>query len=336
MLERLFMLSWYGKLQWTWIFWPVMKLFQYVVNQKRRQFLAAKSLASKPLPSKLPVIVIGNITVGGTGKTPVVMALVSYLQAKGYRPGIISRGYGGTLTQYPHLIKSTDDCSVVGDEPYMLSRALQVPVVVDPKRRCALDYISTLNVDIILSDDGLQHYELPRDMELCVLDGLRGLGNGQLIPVGPLREPATRLNSVDMTLYSGLKSTRNESDECFEFVPVAWVNVKSNEIKCLEEFEITKDVSAIAGIGNPQKFIKTLKSLKIECQLKVFSDHYSYTKEDVNLMASQTLMTEKDAVKIKPFAHDNMWYLRIEAGLSSSFFQRFDKKLQAIMEQKNG
>ncbi len=331
MLERLFMLSWYGKLQWTWFFWPIMKLFQYVVAKKRRQFLDAE-----PLPSKLPVIVIGNITVGGTGKTPVVMALVSYLQSKGYRPGIISRGYGGALTEYPHLIQNTDDCSMVGDEPYMLSRALQVPVVVDPKRRCALDYISTLEVDIVLSDDGLQHYDLPRDMELCVLDGLRGLGNAQLIPVGPLREPVARLNSVDMTLYSGLKSTSNDNDECFEFVPVAWVNVKSNEVKSLQEFEIAKNVSAIAGIGNPQKFIKTLKSLQIECPFTVFSDHYSYTEQDVALMTSQTLMTEKDAVKVQPFAHDDMWYLRIEAGLSSAFFQRFDEKLQVIMERKNG
>ena len=317
------MSSWYGGFQWTRFFWPLSLLFSYVVKNKREQYLKKDKVHNTK-----PVVVVGNITVGGTGKTPLVQALVTFLQKNGYRPGIISRGYGAQIKEFPHLISSSDTCSDVGDEPFMLAKSLNVPVVIDPKRRCALEFISELDVDVVLSDDGMQHYDLPRDLEICVLDGHRLLGNGQLMPVGPLREPVSRLKEVDMVVHSG----KSGGDDWFEFVPVCWVNVKTGTALALNKLRIEEGALAIAGIGNPQKFEKTLQSLSIYCPLKAFPDHYLYESSDFLEMKGQVLMTHKDAVKIQSFAHDNMWFLKIEAGLSSAFLENFLQKLKNCSE----
>ena len=327
MLERFFMASWYGGLQWTRILWPVMWLAGWLVNKKRRQFLNAAQAATR-----VPVIVVGNITVGGTGKTPLVQALVTHLKQQGLRPGIISRGYGAQVASFPHLITDSDSSAMVGDEPYMLHHSLAVPVVIDPKRRQALQCIENMAIDVVLSDDGMQHYELPRDMEICVLDGARGVGNGCLLPVGPLREPVSRLQAVDFVLHSG----RRGQPDYFDFLPVAWVNVKSAEERPLDELSIEADALAIAGIGNPQKFAATLSTLNIFCPFTPYPDHYAYGVADLKDMPGQVLMTEKDAVKIMPFAHENMWYLKIEAQLDAAFIEPFMKKLRDVLEQKNG
>ncbi len=327
MLERFFMASWYGGFQWTRVLWPVMWLLTYIVNGKRQKFIE-----SKKIKTSKPVVVVGNITVGGTGKTPLVQALVIHLQSQGLRPGIISRGYGATVTSFPYLIKQSDSSALVGDEPFMLFHSLNVPVVIDPKRKHALDFICKMDVDVILSDDGMQHYDLPRDLEICVLDGARGVGNGCLLPVGPLREPVARLKSVDFVLHSG----KSGQPEHFDFKPMAWVNVKSGEKLPLNELSIQKNAVAIAGIGNPQKFARTLSLINVNCPLKSFPDHFAYQQDDFKGMQGQVLMTEKDAVKIMPFAHENMWYLQIQAQLDAVFIERFTKKLKACLELKNG
>lgn len=324
MLERLFVLSWYGHFQWTWMFWPISCLFSYIVRRKRELFLKQKSVVNKP-----PVVVVGNITVGGTGKTPLVQALVEKLKADGYKPGIISRGYGASIQSFPHVISLKDSCRDVGDEPYMLAHSLGVPVVIDPQRKRAYERIQDLDVNVVLSDDGMQHYELPRDIEVCVLDGNRMLGNGQLLPVGPLREPISRLDEVDMVVCSGIKG----DDNCFEFIPVSWVNVKTGTCIPLHELEIEKEAVAIAGIGNPQKFTKTLEKIGIERPLEAFPDHYVYSPSDFSGISGQVLMTHKDAVKIKPFARENMWYLKIQAGLSDEFMRVFMVKLEGCLER---
>jgi len=324
LLERLFMASWYGRLQWTRILWPFMWLVSYIVKDKRRQFLEKEKNSSS-----VPVVVVGNITLGGTGKTPLVQTLVQYLKKKGYHPGIISRGYGSTVQVFPHSITANDGCIEVGDEPFMLFHSLNVPVVIDPKRKNALAHIVTLGVDVVLSDDGMQHYELPRDIEVCVLDGNRLLGNGCLLPVGPLREPASRLEEVDFVMRSGLIG----GDDCFDFLPVSWVNVKTGESVELKKLEVAEEVLAIAGIGNPQKFSKTLTQLNINCPLKSFADHYAYEEADFLDIPGQILMTQKDAVKIRPFARNNMWYLKIEADVSERFLDSFLKKLKYCSER---
>ncbi len=321
------MASWYGGIQWTRLLWPVMWLLSLVVNSKRQKFIE-----SEKIKTSKPVVVVGNITVGGTGKTPLVQALVVHLQSLGLRPGIISRGYGATVTSFPYLITASDSSALVGDEPFMLFHSLNVPVVIDPKRKHALDFICKMDVDVILSDDGMQHYDLPRDIEVCVLDGTRGIGNGCLLPVGPLREPVARLKSVDFVLYSG-KSGQTDN---FDFKPMAWVNVRTGEKLSLTELSIHKDAVAIAGIGNPQKFATTLSLIGINCPLKPFPDHYAYEERDFKAIPGQVLMTEKDAVKIMPFAHEDMWYLQIQAQLHSVFVEQFTKKLKACLELKNG
>jgi tetraacyldisaccharide 4'-kinase len=320
MLEKLFNLAWYGKLQWTWVLWPLSLLYGWVVNKKRRAFLQ-----STPDANPVPVIVVGNITVGGTGKTPVVQTIVRHLISKGYSPGIISRGYGGSLETFPHVIQKGDSSKLVGDEPYMLFHSLSVPVVIDPVRNQALGRIVKEGVDVVISDDGLQHYGLNREVEICVIDGSRGIGNGQLIPVGPMREPKQRLASVDFVLTSTDSQSQNQQQ--FQIQPLQWVNVKTGQQVELSKLAIDHSALAIAGIGNPDKFFNTLKSLDIHCAEKAFEDHYAYSESDFTNIQSQVLMTEKDAVKIAPFARDNMWYLQIQAQLPNEFLQALEQKL---------
>ncbi|WP_283786636.1 tetraacyldisaccharide 4'-kinase [Bermanella sp. WJH001] len=319
MLERLFNAAWYGRIPWTWVLWPLLLLVLFVTKRKRQQYLA---LNSKPYD--VPVIVVGNITLGGTGKTPVVQALVRYLQSQGYTPGVISRGYGGELTDFPHLIQNQDSSQKVGDEPFMLFQSLRIPVVVDPVRARAVPLILEKGVDVIISDDGLQHYGLHRDYEVCVIDGSRGLGNAQLMPVGPLREHRSRLQTVNYIL----SSDKNVDDNTFQIKPIAWVNLVTNEEQSLASFKSTDDALAIAGIGNPNKFLNTINELGIYCDHKWFPDHYDYKEQDLSGLTQQILMTEKDAVKIKQFAKSDMWYLKIAADLPAAFLHDLNIKLE--------
>ncbi len=326
MLERLFNASWYGPWQWTWVLWPLALLVSFITKRKRQQFLA-----SPPKAFSVPVIVVGNITIGGTGKTPVVQSLVRYLQEQGYKPGIISRGYGGELNRFPHLITQKDTSQQVGDEPFMMFQSLQVPVVVDPVRARGVACLLENDVNVVISDDGLQHYGLHRDIEICVIDGSRGLGNAQLMPVGPLREARSRLQSVDFVLQS--QSTDAVSG--FDVVPVAWVNVKTGEQLGVKELNVAADALAIAGIGNPSKFARTLNEMGVQCAHRWFPDHYAYKASDLAPLTGQVLMTEKDAVKIRAFATDDMWYLQIQASLSEVFLDSVKSKLE-IWESQNG
>jgi tetraacyldisaccharide 4'-kinase len=319
MLERLFNAAWYGRLAWTWLLWPLSLLVLFITKRKRRQYLG-----SNLKPYSAPVVVVGNITLGGTGKTPVVQSMVRYLQSKGYKPGVISRGYGGTLADFPHLIHSQDNSQKVGDEPFMLHQSLNIPVVVDPIRARAVPFILDKGVDIIISDDGLQHYGLYRDYEVCVIDGSRGLGNAQLMPVGPLREHKSRLQSVNYVLSSDSVA----SDKTFKIKPVSWVNLVTNEEQSLECFKPENEALAVAGIGNPSNFLTTLNQLGVYCEHKWYPDHYDFKKQDFAGLTQQILMTEKDAVKIKQFATSNMWFLKIAADLPEAFLQDLNIKLE--------
>jgi tetraacyldisaccharide 4'-kinase len=318
-LERLFNASWYGRFQWTWLLLPLAMLVAVVTKRKRQAYIAAQTQSYA-----VPVIVVGNITIGGTGKTPVVQSIVRFLQTQGYRPGVISRGYGGTLANFPHLIESKDSSHEVGDEPYMLCQSLGVPVVVDPVRTRAVSFILNSGVDVIISDDGLQHYALHRDYEVCVIDGSRGLGNAQLMPVGPLREHKSRLESVDYVLRSDSVVSRST----FQIEPESWCNLKTEQEYELSRFKLKSNALAIAGIGNPDKFKQTLNELNLHCAHKWFADHYDYKAQDFSDLTQQVLMTEKDAVKIKPFAGDDMWFLKISACLPDAFFQHLKLKLE--------
>ncbi|MGQ8363935.1 tetraacyldisaccharide 4'-kinase [Glaciecola sp. 1036] len=288
--------------------------------------------------SRLPVIVVGNISVGGNGKTPVVIALVEYLSKKGYQPAVLSRGYGGQLDKHPYQVNHKVDAKLVGDEPWLIYKRFGIPVVIDPERARGAKYIEDFtNADIIICDDGMQHYALARDIEICVMDD-RGLGNGYLLPMGPLREPMERLNSVDLIVFNGKRL--NEMTFLHQIapdivqmslVPDKWINLQDGRSQNVHHvrtlFMSDLPIKAIAGIGNPQRFFSTLYELSVTPdEEQSFPDHYNYQEADL-AFDGILLMTEKDAVKCTEFNLVNAWYLIINAQLSDAFYQYIDAKL---------
>ncbi|MEP5568080.1 MAG: tetraacyldisaccharide 4'-kinase [Halioglobus sp.] len=305
--------AWYQGAKWLWLLRPLEWLFR-LLAAARRYLYQLNVLVSYQAP--LPVVVVGNITVGGTGKTPVVIALVEAMQAKGLRPGVVSRGYGATSDVFPHVLNDSSDAGQSGDEPLLIYRRTNVPCVVDPDRAMAVQtLIDKAEVDLVICDDGLQHYGLARDFEIAVLDQTRGVGNGFCLPAGPLREPASRLQSVDRTLYRGSDDTENG----VRYIPKAWVNLETGEQRPLSSFSGAQATWAVAGIGQPEQFFSTLRSIGLNFQSQIFPDHHRYTAQNFSSMGEDLiLMTEKDAVKCQVLAIPNAWYLRIDAQLPAS------------------
>ncbi len=321
---------------------PFSWLFQLV------SILRKHKIQSLAYHSKLPVIVVGNITVGGTGKTPVVQAICSFLQQQGMNPAIVTRGYGGHAAQYPLLIDDTTQAKSCGDEPYMLKRLFpDVPIVVDPKRVEALKFIESnlAQVDVIISDDGLQHYYFARDIEIIVVDGKRTFGNGLCLPAGPLREPIKRLETADMIIFNGglshtLKLTHKKLYQ-MQLKPISLVNLLTAEKKSISQFKIEfgNSCHAVAGIGNPQRFFKTIQQLGLTVDSHIFPDHYSYTKKDFLFLQNESsivIMTYKDAVKCQLFAHKSWWYLEIFPMIEDEFFEQLQYKLSLLERGKEG
>ena len=300
--------AWYRGDRWLWLLRPLEWLFRLLAALRRRLYRSG-IISSYRAP--LPIVVVGNITVGGTGKTPVVIALVEALQAKGLRPGVVSRGYGATNADFPHRLSESSDARQSGDEPLLIHRRTQVPCVVDSDRANAVQVLLRHNeLDLVICDDGLQHYALARDFEIAVVDATRRLGNGFCLPAGPLREPASRLLSVDKVLYRGSDSAADG----VRYEPKVWVNLQTGEQRPLDEFSGGVLALALAGIGQPQQFYSTLDSLGVTYQIRGFPDHHSYTAQDfAALDESLVLMTEKDAVKCQSLAGPNAWYLQIDA-----------------------
>lgn len=316
---------WYKKSAWALLLLPLAALFYLISTQRRKRLL------SKPKPPlAAPVVVVGNISVGGTGKTPLLVALVQLLKDQGFKPGVISRGYGGKA-DYPYALDAISRAEQAGDEPLLIYRRCQCPVVVSPNRLEAAQYLlANYDVDIILSDDGLQHYALPRDIEIIVIDGKRGLGNGFCLPAGPLRETASRLKSVDYVLVNG------ESEQLFlgqihhfsveAETPVAMSEQAANTV-------LTKNVHALAGIGNPQRFFTTLSQQGYQFEPHVFADHHAFVESDIQFADQKpVLMTEKDAVKCLHFSNlQRHWYLPVSAQLPAAFSQQFLQQIQPYL-----
>ncbi len=302
--------AWYRGAWWLWLLRPLELLFRIATGARRTLYRRGVFRVYHPAR---PVVVVGNITVGGTGKTPVVMALVEALQAAGLRPGVVSRGYGARAGRFPHRVDAWSDAAECGDEPLLIFHRTGCPCVVSPARSEAVRaLLAGTPVDIIISDDGLQHYALGRDMEVAVLDSERGIGNGFCLPAGPLREPESRLDSVDFVLYRG----GGEPATSVSYVPEALVNLASGERRPLAAEVFAGRVHAVAGIGQPEQFFATLRSAGLEIKPHTFPDHHAYTPDDLSALADRPIiMTEKDAVKCRDFAGDNTWYLRISARL---------------------
>ncbi|MDH0895011.1 MULTISPECIES: tetraacyldisaccharide 4'-kinase [unclassified Pseudomonas] len=307
---------------------PLEWLYRRVVLGKRRAFLAGEGDIYR---APVPVLVVGNVTVGGTGKTPMILWLIEHCRARGLRVGVVSRGYGATPPQLPWRVRADDPASHAGDEPLLIVQRSGVPLVIDPQRARAVQaLLEQEKLDLILCDDGLQHYRLARDIELVLVDAERGLGNGRCLPAGPLREPAERLAEVDAVLRNGA-TVDGEEGYALQLRPTALVNLRSGERVGLDHFPPGQQVHAVAGIGNPWRFFATLEALNWRPIAHPFADHASYSPEALRFApALPLLMTEKDAVKCRAFAAEDWWYLAVDAVPSPAFVAWFDQRLDCL------
>lgn len=312
-VERL----WYGASPWRWLLWPLSLLFLGGVSARRAAYrLGLFRVQQVPLP----VVVVGNLTVGGSGKTPLVLWLLQALSARGIRAGVVSRGYGGRPHRQPRLVDPTDRAADVGDEPLLIARRSGAPVVVCQARAAAVRRLAEEGVALAISDDGLQHYAMPRAVELAVVDGERGLGNGLCLPAGPLREPPPRLAEVDAvvvnggrTLPAGLPLARTLR---MRLVPGALQPLAGGHARALNTLEGVT-VHAVAGIGHPQRFFRLLAELGARVIAHPLPDHAPLRRQDLEFPdAHPVIMTEKDAVRCEGWSRPGVWWLPVEAEIA--------------------
>lgn len=328
--------AWYGSRRWTlwllpltWIFVTISALRRWWLCRYRQTVLST------------PVIVVGNISVGGTGKTPLLIALVAYLQRQGFTPGVISRGYGSKAPSYPYLLDQSSTPELAGDEPLSIFQRTYCAVCIDSDRVAAARLLEDQGCDILVSDDGLQHYRLGRDIEIAVVDGKRVLGNGFRLPVGPLRESVSRLTTVDWVVANTPSNNflKDKIPGLF-FIPMAiqtqsFINLGSGEQYSLDYFS-GRQLHAVAGIGNPERFYTSLQQLGVSPIVHTFPDHHAYAENDLLFAGDLPLvMTEKDAVKCRRFAQPNWFYLSIDAQLPDFFWDALLVKIRKIRELKN-
>ncbi len=282
----------------------------------------------------IPLIVVGNITVGGSGKTPLVIYLAQLLKQHGYKPGIVSRGYGGKASVYPQFVTANSDPTETGDEPVLMAKRSACPVVIDPKRVNAVKkLLAETDCNVVISDDGLQHYAMGRDIEIAVIDATRGLGNHYCLPAGPLRESAERLNDVDIIVSNGQYP---HADYAMQMQATTLINCRHPQIYAQANDFKGIVFHAVAGIGNPQRFFNTLQQLPLEFQAHCFADHHRFSAADFAFADDQPIiMTEKDSVKCRRFATDKMWYLPITAKINEQFDQQLLGLLVRTIISKN-
>lgn len=318
--------QWYKKYlhPLLYILTPLSLLFWLLTNLRRSCYRFGLFSQYK---TDIPVIVVGNISVGGTGKTPMTLALVEFLKTQGYTPGIVSRGYGAD-TQFPHEVSTDDDPHRAGDEPLMIKRKSHCPVVISPNRGEAIKKLREAHsaVDIIVSDDGLQHYAMARDIEIILIDAERGVGNGWLLPCGPLREGPWRLRGAEWVV--SLYAQHPFAQYVCDVKPQQWRRVVDDEVVELPE----GDCYALAAIGNPHRFFHGLRQQGISPITCVeFPDHHQFTANDFAQFADKPLlMTEKDAAKCQAFAHCNWFYQPIIANLPDNLSDKLSQRLRKI------
>ncbi|MGE3296099.1 MAG: tetraacyldisaccharide 4'-kinase [Porticoccaceae bacterium] len=319
-LER----AWYRPGGWALAMTPLSWLFTGVARWRRR-WLQRRYQGTR---FAAPVVVIGNISVGGTGKTPLLIALAERLRARGRRPGIVSRGYGGAVGREPLLVTPAHGADEVGDEPCLLARATGCPVVVCRDRRAAVRWLlANCDCDLVLSDDGLQHYRLHRDIEIAVVDGTRGLGNGRCLPAGPLREPPSRLDEVAMVVVNG-GDYRPQRDYCpMRLRPLGFRHLVSGRQLSVDAFlgeqtahaHAAPRVHGVAGIGNPERLRATLEALGFAVDLHSRPDHHVFRAADLRFPdALPVVITAKDAVKCETIANAQTWVLDVVAEFTES------------------
>jgi len=305
---------WYSVNPVALLLLPLSWLFCTLVAVRRVAYRCGW-LRGERLP--VPVVVVGNITVGGSGKTPLVIWLAQFLRAQGYRPGIISRGYGGLAAQWPQAVDTDSDPRVVGDEPVLIAWRSGCPMAVGPDRVAAGRLLlQQHDCDIILSDDGMQHYRLVRDVEIAVLDGARRLGNGFCLPAGPLREAPDRLSMVDLQVGNGAAA---EGEHLMTLQPQTTLHLRDGVQMPLESWR-GRTVHAVAGIGNPPRFFQMLRDHGITVIEHAFPDHHRYSVTDVQFGDGlPVLMTEKDGIKCRAYGDEHLWAVAVTAQLPDDF-----------------
>ena len=297
---------WYGGSPPPW--WLTSLSAVYGAAARTRRFAYDKRLVRSTALS-CPVIVVGNLSVGGTGKTPLVCWLAEQLTQLGFRPGVVTRGYGGS-SRKPRLVHASDTAAVVGDEAILIAHRSRAPVATGRNRPAAARLLINAGCDVIVSDDGLQHYALARDCEIIVVDGERRFGNGRLLPAGPLREAPARLKGADAVVINGGELQR-EGALRMRLLATGAVAMKYGTVKPLREFS-GQPVHAVAAIGNPQRFFAMLRAVGISVVEHPLPDHARLTLEDISFADDlAVLMTEKDAVKCRDIAGPHHWYVPV-------------------------
>lgn len=310
---------WYGRHPLAAVLLPLAWLYQLVMALRR----AAYRRGLLPVVDiGVPVVVVGNLTVGGTGKTPLVIHLVELLQRHGYRPGVLSRGYRGRAGAWPQQVRSDSDPVTVGDEAIVLARHCQCPIAAGPDRiAAARALLAHADCDVLISDDGLQHYRMARQVEIAVVDGVRRFGNGRCLPAGPLREPLSRLRRVDLVVCNG---PAGRGEFAMTYVPRALRNLRDPDERVALATLRARRVHAVAGIGHPDRFFQMLVAHGLQIVPHAFPDHHAYRLADVSFADElPVVMTEKDAVKIERMAGEDYWYVPIEVELPATFEHRF-------------
>lgn len=331
-IENWFLKHWYGSQRPPWY----LRMLEPVYRVLYRRDQKRKKSDSGVYRSPLPLIVVGNITTGGSGKTPLVIHLCKLALDMNLKPGIASTGYK-RLSQETLLVEPGSDTKICGDEPVLLAQRTGVPVVVASNRAEAVKRLNNMRLDLLISDDGLQSADLGRDIDICVVDGERGLGNGHLLPAGPLREPPGRLRQVDHIVSNGIWADKPDG------LQVSVMLLHATVVRSLDdETEYSVDqfqnqhagtrVHAVAGIGNPQRFFDMLGTLGIKATMHGFADHHAYTGDDFDMVKSShaIVMTEKDAVKCRTLGLNNAWYIPVETRLPEQFERMIKNQFETL------
>lgn len=318
--------AWYGDGRLPWWTRPLAMVYGALVGLRQGLYRNGL-LRTQRLP--VPVVVVGNISVGGTGKTPLTLALVQHLRERGHRPGVVSRGYGGSQRE-PVLLGDLPAPEQVGDEPCLI-RASGTPVAVGRDRPAAARLLLDAGCNVIVADDGLQHYRLARDVEICVIDGVRRFGNALLLPAGPLREPVARLHSVDLRVCHGGTAQPGEYPMHLRGGDV--VGLVDGQRRPLDVFRGSR-VHAVAAIGHPERFFNDLRKAGIEVIEHGFADHHAFVQADLQFADGlPLLMTDKDAIKCQAFAQPDWWRVPVQAQLPMAFFDAVVARIESSMRR---
>ncbi len=326
-------LLWFSNSPLRFLFWPLLwplsLIFGSISRGRRQSFVAGKRESYR---APVPIVIVGNITAGGNGKTPVVVWLVELLQRQGLKVGVVSRGYGAKAPNYPLLVGNNTPTEHCGDEPKLIAQRTGALVMVDPVRSEAVKGLLEHDVQVVISDDGLQHYALKRDVEFIVIDGARRFGNEKLLPLGPLRESTERLAEVDFLITNGGEARQGEFAMSLE--PDLAINLVTGEKKPVTELGT---LAAIAAIGHPPRFFNTLEQMQAEVLVtKGFTDHKALSADDIKPLEKETqslIMTEKDAVKCRDFAEENWWYLPVSANISQENTKTVLDKINEVLKE---